>query len=107
MITHGDSIKIHGVHDIDNRLTLGQAADIRPGKIITGIKKPGGAIFRFFLLHHRRDISPTTNITRAISNPWDFIRFNVGVKIIGIDNRDIFGTRPKRQRYQNTNSKHF
>lgn len=37
----------------------------------------------------------------------DFIRFNVGVKIVGIDNCDIFGTRPERQRYQNTNSKHF
>ncbi len=90
MITYGDSIKIHGVHDIDNRLTLSQTADVRARKVVARIKKPGGAIFRFLLLHHRGDIGPTANIACAIGNPWDLIRLNVGVKIVGVDNRDIF-----------------
>ena len=107
MITHGDSVKIHGVHDIDNRLPLSQAADIWPGKIVASIQKPGGAIFRFLLFYHCRDIGPTANITCAIGNPGHFIRFDMGMKIVGINNRDIFGTRPERQRDQNTDSKHF
>ena len=89
MVAHGNGIEIHGVHDIDNRFALGQAADIRPGKIVPGIQKPRCLIVGFFLLHHRRDIGPAANITGTIRNPWDFIGFNVGMEIVGIDNSDI------------------
>ena len=107
MIAHRNGIKVHGVHNIDDGFTLGHTADVRPRKVITRIKKPGRFIAGLFLFNHRRDIRPTANITCAIGNPRYLIRFNVGMEIVGVDDRDIFGTRPERQRDQNADSKHF
>ncbi len=53
MITDSGSVILHGIHNIDNRFTLRQAADIRPGKVISGIKKPRRTIFWLF------PVSPT------------------------------------------------
>ncbi len=37
MITDSGSVILHGIQNIDNRFTLRQAADIRSGKVISGI----------------------------------------------------------------------
>ena len=97
MITDSHRIVGHRIHNIDYRFALRQATDVRPGKIIPGIKKPGRVIFRFFLFHHRRDIRPTANISFTIRYPWHFIRFDMGMKIVGINDGDIFGAGPERQ----------
>ncbi|CQC20477.1 Uncharacterised protein [Salmonella enterica subsp. enterica serovar Typhimurium str. DT104] len=79
MITDSGSVILHGIQNIDNRFTLRQAADIRSGKVISGIKKPRRLIFGFFLLHQRGDIGPTANIAFTVSNPRYFIRLHMGV----------------------------
>ncbi|MBN0473287.1 hypothetical protein JTM68_31770, partial [Pseudomonas aeruginosa] len=40
MITDSHRIVGHRIHNIDYRFALRQATDVRPGKIISGIKTP-------------------------------------------------------------------
>ncbi|MNC29014.1 hypothetical protein D3C75_772470 [compost metagenome] len=97
MIPHRYGVKLHGVHDVDNRFAFGQAADIRPGEIVSGIKKPGRTVFGFFLFYQGGDIRPATDIAFAVGNPRHFVRLDMSMEIVGVDNSDIFGTGPERQ----------
>lgn len=78
MITDSGSVILHGIQNIDIRFTLRQAADIRSGKVISGIKNHV-ALFWLFLLHQRSDIGPTANIAFTVSNPRHFIRLHMSV----------------------------
>ena len=100
MVTYRRRIVGHGVHDIDNCFALCQAADIGSGKIVAGIKKPGRAIFRLFLLNHRGDIRPAADVPFTVGNPRHFIGFDVGMEIVGVNEGDIFGAGPERQSQQ-------
>ena len=89
MVAYCDGIKRHSIHNIDNSLTFGQAADIWPGKIVARIKKPCRFIFCFFLLNQRSDICPAANIPFTVSDPRHFIRFYMRMEVVGINDSDI------------------
>lgn len=79
------------IYNIDYCFVFCQVIDVRFGKIIFGIKKSGCVIFCFFLFYYCCDICLIVNILFIICNLWYFIRFDMGMKIVGINYGDIFG----------------